>query len=305
MWRRKNKQVEQGSDSRRVQRGGGVSPAFSYYTTRTNLTVGEGRRQERPDNREERPKPVGQPWKAQVPFWLFIAVVAVCLVKVVLLTTDPKVVIVGNNSVSAVYQRAPGAYAASAHKLLSGSITSHSKITVDSAGVAEKLKQQFPELESASLTLPLIGSRPILYVEVARPSVILQTNYGNYALNTSGVVLAKLQTLPKDTPQVVDQSGTVPKPGKQFLPSSTVSFIETVQYQLNAAHIAPSAYVLPPQNPYELDVRLEGQSYVIRFNLQDKVLEQSGAAIAAVQQLSGHEPQDYLDVRLLGRVYYK
>jgi hypothetical protein len=104
---------------------------------------------------------------------------------------------------------------------------------------------------------------------------------------------------------VVDQSGLTPRPGRQLLPSSTVGFAQTVAYQLNAAHLVASAFVLPANSPYELDARLEGKPYMIRFNLEADALTQCGAAIATIQQLSGVNPSSYVDVRVPGKVYYK
>jgi hypothetical protein len=231
-------------------------------------------------------------------------VVAVCAVKVLSLSTRPKVVVVGSTAVSSTYLQPTDTYAAAAQHALSSSITNRTKLTVDLDGTAKTLERQFPELQTVSLGVPLISSRPIIYVQVAQPSVILQAGSSNYALNTSGLVLARVQTVPSHVPVLTDQSGATPKLGKQYLPSSTVQFVQTVAYQLQAAHLAVSTFVLPAASPYELDARLEGKPYAIRMNLTADALTQSGAAIGTVQQLAG-DPASYVDVRVPGRVYYK
>ena len=303
---RKNKsEPEQGRESRRIPRRGAANPAFSYYTTRTSLNVAEGKRKQRKEASEPAPKPLARPWRAQLPFWLFVLVGLVCVLKVLTLSTNPKVILLGDNAVTATYQQEPGAYASAAHELLDNSITNRSKLTVNTTGTVTALERQFPELQTVSLTVPLISSRPILYVQVAQPSVVLRTTHGNYALNKSGIVLAKLKSLPKDVPQVVDQSGAIVTPGKQFLPSSTIAFIQTLDYQFQTAKQPIDAFVLSTQSAYELDARLEGQSYSIRMNLQADPLVQSGAAIAALQNIGGTGPKEYIDVRLPGRVYYR
>jgi hypothetical protein len=221
-----------------------------------------------------------------------------------MLNTNPKIVVIGKTAVSATYLQSSGTYAAAAHQLLAGSITNRSKLTVDLGGTASKLQQQFPELQTVSLGVPLISSRPIVYIQVAQPSLVLQTGHGNYALNSSGLVLARVQNLPNGVALLNDQSGNQPTPGKQYLPSSTVTFVQTVAYQLKSAHITVSTFVLPVSSPYELDVRLEGKPYMVRLNLTTDALTQSGAAIATINQLSA-DPASYLDVRVPGRVYYK
>ena len=307
MWRKKrNQEAEQGRASeRQVQRSGGLGPAFSYYTSsrtpETNRT--------RPGVRQEESQaPTGRGRRlpaAQLPFWLLLALVAVCAVKVLWLSTNPKVVVVGKTSVSATYLQSTSVYAGAAHRLLASSITSRSKLTVNLNGTAAALEHQFPELQAVSLGMPLISSRPIVYVQVAQPSLILQSGSDNYALNKSGVVLAKVSAIPAGVPMVVDQSGVRPKPGKQFLPSSTVAFVQTAVYQLAAAHFDVSASTLPAGSPYELDVRLSGKQYFIKYNLQAAALTQSGVAVATLQQLANATPGSYLDVRVPGRVYYK
>ncbi|MEJ0073804.1 MAG: hypothetical protein WDN27_07110 [Candidatus Saccharibacteria bacterium] len=221
------------------------------------------------------------------------------------LSTDPKVIVVGASAVSARYVQSADTYAAAAHKLLAGSITNRTKLTVNLNGVAAQLQKQFPELQTVSLTVPLASSRPIVYVQLAQPTAVVQTAQGNYALNASGIVLAPLKTLPPNVPLLVDQSGAAPAPGKQFLPGSTLAFVQTVAYQFDAAHLDASVFVLSSGSPYELDARLSGQTYTIRFNLEADATVQSGAAIATVQQLGDTVPSAYLDVRVPGRVYYK
>jgi hypothetical protein len=242
---------------------------------------------------------------AQLPFWLLVALVVVCVLKVLMLSTDPKVIVVGKSSVSASYLQSTDTYAEAAHKLLSSSITNHSKLTVNLGGVAKAMEREFPELQTVSLDVPLVGSRPIVYVQIASPSVVLQTTHGNFALNKSGLVLTKLRSLPAGVPLVVDESGATPQPGKQFLPSSTVVFVQTLAYQFAAARLSVSTYVLPAGSPYELDVRLDGQPYAIRCNLQGDALVQSGAAIAVISHLGSTVPASYIDVRVPDRAFYK
>lgn len=305
--RKKNPPVEQGSDRRSVQRGGGAAPAFSYYSSsRTPESTNSARhvRSERPAEQEAGKSRRLPRFSPHFSFWLLIAVVAICVFKVLLLTTDPKVIVVGKSSVANTYLQPTAVYESAAHKVLSGSLTNHTKLTVNLDATAAAMQKQFPELQSVSLDVPLVGSRPIVYVQVAQPTAILQTAHGNYALNSSGVVLARLSNMPGGIPVLVDQSDVTPHPGKQFLPSSEVSFITTVAYQFRAAHIGITTFVLPSGTPYELDVRPEGHPYIVRFNLQEDARTQSGAAIATIQQF-GDKPVSYIDVRVPDRVYYK
>jgi hypothetical protein len=310
--RKKQSEPVQSREGRRVVRSGGApSPAFSYYASRTPDVTRDARteRQDRVDRGQSQPKGQGRnaprSLLSHAPFWFLLVVFAVCVVKVLALSTSPKVIIVGKSATSANYLQAPAVYAAAGHQALSGSVANLSKLTVDLDGTAKSLEQQFPELQNVSMGVPLVGSRPIIYVQVAQPSAVVQTSYGNYALNGTGVVLARLQSVPAGVPIVVDQSGSHPVLGKRFLPGSTVSFIRTVAYQFKAAKTEVNTFVLPAHAPYELDVRLSGQQYLVRMNLEADARVQSGVLLAMIRQLGDDMPREYIDVRTPGRAYYK
>jgi hypothetical protein len=307
MFGRKHKPTEQApEDRRRVVQGGGPKP-FSYYTSRISEAPAIPRtpaRQAQMQVQTEQ-KPPARSWLSGWAFWVLLIVVIACAGKVLLLSNDPKIVIVGKTPVTASYIQSNATYAAAAQKLLAGSVTSRSKLTVDPTSVAAALKQQFPELLDVSMSIPLVSNRPVLYIQPATPTLILETAKGNYALNKAGVVLSRLHSLPADVPLVVDQSGLTPQGGKQVLPSGAVTFVTTVAYQFAAKHLSISTFVLSANTPYELDAHLEAQTYVVRFNLQTDALTQSGAALATLHQLDGAVPSQYLDVRVPSRVYYK
>jgi hypothetical protein len=226
------------------------------------------------------------------------------LLVIVVCAASPKIIIVGSTPTSNAYQQTSAVYTQAAHNALASSITNRLKPSANTGGVGRVLEHEFPEMQTVSVALPLVGNRPIVYLAIAQPSLILQTTHGNYAVNQSGLVLARLSSLPADVPLVVDPSGTSPTIGKRFLPGSTVNFLHTVTYQMAAAKLPVTNYILPATSPFELDLRLEGKSYLTKFNLQGDPLEQSGAAIATLRHLGAITPASYLDVRVPGRIYY-
>jgi len=294
------------SERRRVVRGDGPRP-FSYYTSRITEAPESPKtvRRKLSPAEETQQRPVRRRFVTGWLFWVLLLIGIGCAGKLLVLSSNPQVVVVGKTATTARYLRPDSTYAAAAHKLLNSSLANHTKLTVDTEGVDQALKHEFPELLSTSLSVPFLGNRPVLYVQPADPSLVLQATYGNYAINQTGLVLSSLTRLPAQVPLVVDQSGLTPKPGKQVLPGTTVAFAQTVAYQFKAAQLTISNFVLPANAPYELDVRLAGRPYVIRFNLQADARTQSGAAIATLQQLGTTSPSQYVDVRVPGRVYYK
>lgn len=307
----KSEPVEQTPDRRKVQRGN-VPPAFSYYSNRIFTPAPSEKRtiaKKTPVEPTSMEKPKSSPrtrsFFAGLSFWLMLAVAIICAVKVLALSSNPKIIVVDSNLASVSYIQTTSVYTAASQKLLESSVTNRSKLTVDTRGISQKIKDEFPELTAVSMSIPLISNRPVIYIQPATPSIVLQSVEGNYVLNSMGDVLAKTNSLPEGVPLLVDQSGLTPRPGKQVVPSGTISFAQAIEYQFSAAHLTISTFVLPQGSPYELDVRLESRPYAIRFNLESSAMTQSGAAIAAIQQIGNTVPADYIDVRVPGRVYYK
>jgi len=104
---------------------------------------------------------------------------------------------------------------------------------------------------------------------------------------------------------VQDETSEVVTVGTQLLPRSSVQFMKTIAYQFEQADIKVSALILPAKKAYEVDARLDGKPYLVRFNLQEDAMQQSGAARATIEQLGTTVPSSYLDVRVPERVYYK
>lgn len=302
----RNKKPAEPEVGRRRQAAGQPtgSPAFSYYA-RSNRPL--ERPAEAPDRRNS---PVAEPSKrrrlqlralvSRLPLILVVVAVGLLLFKVLTLSSSPRVVVVGQD---ASYIQESGVYAQAAQKLLATSKLNAFKPTADLNGVAKRMQTEFPELQTVSITAPLVGNKPIVYVMPARSGIVLQAGGTSYAVNGSGVVLAEVADPSK--PQgirVVDQAGVRPVPGKRILPASTISFLQRFGYQLQAKGQTVDSMTLPAANPYEVDVRLSGKSYLVKTNVQGNPVEQAGTALAVLNQVN---PAEYLDVRVPGRVYYK
>ncbi|MEO6760919.1 MAG: hypothetical protein ABI220_00890 [Candidatus Saccharimonadales bacterium] len=279
------------------------SSTFSYYAKRPD--------ESRPNlDRRQSGKLPSKPVKSnrlRFSFWVFLIIIVACIVKVIYLSSDPRIEIVDQTKLSKIYTHSPSDYATATAKLLSGGIANHFKITADTSGIEARLKSQFPELAQVSITYPIIGNKPIVYLSPAQPSLILVSNVGQrFAVNHSGFALAPLGvSVPDGIPVVTDDSGADIRVGKRVLPSSTIEFIEAVAYQFKAAKQPLGGIILPKDLPYELDVQITGRSYIVKFNLQADATEQVGRLLASIESMGSSMPSSYIDVRVPGRVYYK
>ena len=231
-------------------------------------------------------------------------VVLICVVKLLAVTPNSKIIIAAPSDYP-VSQLATDSYVRAANLLLRDSFLNRSKLTLNSNGIASSLQKKFPELTNVVVTVPLVGNRPVIYVAPSRPAFTVQTTEGSYSMDAKGYILARLSSSPAGLTILKETSDRTPWPGTQYLSSSTVAFCSTVSYELKQAGISVTYLNLPASAPYELDAYVSGKPFYIRFNIEDDAMQQSGAAVATLQQLGANTPGQYLDVRVSERVYYK
>ena len=241
---------------------------------------------------------------------LLIALVISC-VNVLSLSSDARVVSLTPAGGAGPFMHDKRIYQMAADNLLAGSIWNRNKITVNTEGISRQMLKQFPELSSVSITLPLLSKHPTVYVQTARPALILSARNGSYVIDTTGKALINAANLSGNVrqglPLVTDQSGLDAGINHQILSSGDVSFILTVIAQLSASHVSVAALVLPARTS-ELDVHVSGQPYTVKFNLQSgDARQQAGTFLATQAELKSRNitPSQYVDVRVDGRAYYK
>ena len=240
---------------------------------------------------------------------VLLAAIAVSLVNILSVSPHAKIEPLTSSQASSAFLRSRAEYQAAADKLLAGSIWNRNKITINTAQVSRQLVEQFPELSSASVTLPLLAHRPTIYVQPAQAALVVAADNGAYVIDQNGRALMPSANLPTahNLPQIVDQSGLHISTGHQVLTSDDVSFIQTVLAELAAKRVQVSSMVLPASSR-ELDVYIAGQPYFIKFNLAGgDARQQAGTYLATIAELQRQHttPAHYIDVRVDGRAYYK
>ena len=300
------KQAAPASGRRQVVSGGRPT-AYSYHANRSEQEYNVGRSEPREQDTRRQAR-VLRDIRQRLGFILALLVVLACIINVLRLSSDPKVVSLTAGSAD-TFLHSNATYEQAAQKLLAGSILNGNKITINSDQIVHKLKQEFPELSDVSITLPLVGHRPVVYIAPTTPSLILQAGPSSFVLDENGKVLTTNTSGPDTTslPTVTDQSGLKAEVNKQALPASTISFIQTVLGQLAAAHLTVASLTLPTST-YELDVHPSGVGYFVKFNIHsDDARQQAGTYLAVRQRLQSQNitPAAYIDVRVDGRAYYK
>lgn len=297
--------------SRQRQVTGGQRPAaFSYHANRAEQEYNLGRLQQRgPDTR--RRERLVRYWRQRLGMLVAGMALIICVLNVLHLSSRPSVITLSSSSSSA-FLRPTSVYEEAAQKLFAGSIWNANKVTVNTSAIQTQLKRDFPELADVSITLPLMGHRPVVYIAPTTPSLLLKTRTNQFVLDSKGrALLSAAQVKNSDVlklPLVDDQSDLPIKTGSIALPSSSVSFIQTVVNELQAKNISIDSLTLPATGAYELDVTPGGAGYFVKFNMHtNSALQQTGTFLAVQQRLNaqGIKPGSYIDVRLDGRAYYK
>ena len=285
-----------------------INKTFSYSSRRSEDALNTGRQLQR-DLKDSAAKGLRYSIQRFGMVVLLLAVL-VSLVNILKLSSEANIQPLTAGG-SELLLRPQSDYEKYAAKLLSDSVWNHNKVTVNTGELSQKMLAEFPELTSASVTIPLLAHKPIVYIEPSKPSLILLASNGAFVVSDSGKALLKGAdaasfNLPA-IPVITDQSGLQLQLGHQALPMASVAFLQSVMSQLNAVHVSVGSLSLP-SNANELDVQIAGQPYQVKFNLHsDKAREQAGTYLATIASLQkqGITPTKYIDVRVDGRAYYQ
>lgn len=285
--------------------------AFSYHANRVEQDYNVGRAKPR-DQDVRRREMLVRFWRQRLSVLLMGLLVLVCLGYILHLSSTPNVIALTSSS-NNYFLQPTDVYTKAAARLLRSSLWNNNKITINTDDIKQKLQHQFPELSDIAITLPLMGHHPYIYISPTDPGLILAATNGSYILDTNGKALiptSKVSDLRKlPIPTVVDQSSLAVKTNSEALPATSVNFINYAVQELQANGVTLTRLTLPSNAAFELDATPAGKGYYVKFNLHDyqHAREQVGTYIAIQKRLDEETvtPSSYIDVRLVGRAYYK
>ncbi len=281
---------------------------YSYHQKRSSRSDTLGRKVEAEDKPEKRNTRKNI---QHIPTLLMALVLVVCLMYISTLNPNPRVEIIdGQKAVKGTNIRDEEVYRAAAEKYLSSSIVNRSKLLVDSDGLSRELKKQFPEIAAATVTIPIMGRRPVVELQATRPAFILQSGGTSMLIGNNGIALVdtahatNVDGLGLRT--VVDESGVKLEEGKAALPQEQAQFISVIVEQLEKQGYQIESLTIP-KSPYDLHVKITGKGYYVKFNILEDPLQQAGSFVALSKKLESDKtnPSEYIDVRVGERVFYR
>lgn len=284
-------------------------PVFSYHANRSVRAGGVARSsQEQIPGNVSRSRRNWRHWLRRLPaIAAFVAIALVALLSL-RLTNNPKVITMGGMG-SQVFLRSRAVYESAARRSFA-SFFNGNKLTVNTGKIAADLRRQFPELKVVSVSLPFVGTQPVVYIQPSTPRLLLAGGSGAYVLDGNGRALISSAQVPNinalHVPTVTDQSNLKTELGQIALPKDVVVYITEVVGQLQAKGIGVTQLVLPTGTT-ELQVHMNGVGYYVRYNLHGNAREEAGAYVATKQYLESKHitPGSYVDVRAENKVYYR
>lgn len=200
-------------------------------------------------------------------------------------------------------------YGSAAASALRSEIRNRSKFTVHTSAIERELRDQFPELQAVALQLHFFDRTPVIRVVPRMPELLVNSSDKDnaYYVDARGVVIAEADDRSAlDVPVITDEVGLDLAPGSRVLPIDTIAFIENIRLQLDNANLAITEMRLPAV-ANELHVEVEGDNYFGKFDIAGDVRRQAGSFIAVRERVTqqGAQPNEYIDVRIPGRAYYR
>jgi hypothetical protein len=259
---------------------------------------------------ENRAKTRNKSFLRQSPTIISFLVILIVIFYISTLNSNPEIDIV--NSPSTVkYLHSPSQYKHTIAGILNSSILNRSKFTVDSNSIARQIESDYPELDSATVIIPITGHSLEVVLKASTPVINLENSTGYYLLNDNGIAILKFDSLEQmESTKLVtlnDQSNSPVHLGSSFISSNTVSFIKSIIYQYTKKGLSVQVMTLP-DSPYELDVQSRGQTYIVKYNLLDDVNYQIGTYFTIINYIKANNqstPSQYIDLRVPGKAFYK
>lgn len=251
-------------------------------------------------------------WIHNLPAYVAALIIVGSLLYSLVLYPSPKIVIV-NNQETAVqpFLRSKDAYEDIVRNQLDNSLLNRTKLTLNTDKAAGEIATELPEATDVSITLPIIGRHPVVYLRIAEPSFVLANESGSYVIDEQGRAVVATQELPdpdfvKKLVVVNDESGVAIEVGKQAIPKDQVKFINSIKTLLADRGVKVKKMVLPSV-VNELHVYPSKTSYFVKYNFLLDAREQTGKYIALAKQLKKDNvvPSSYVDVRVEERAYVR
>lgn len=205
-------------------------------------------------------------------------------------------------------------YKSGIKSILNESVWNRSKATMSSSRFEQKIKQKFPEVESATAIVPLAGRRLQVNLTFAEPIArVITTNNEQALMSKNGIVMLK-----QDATKINSSFSFLPALSIPSLPINVSEQImtqeEVMLVSLLTAEFDGSQDARPKLRTIEFDakkremkIRFDGKNYYAKLTSDREPRLQVGSLVATLVNSAeqGIVISEYVDVRVDGRVFIK
>lgn len=238
-----------------------------------------------------------------------ISFIAICAALLYNLTLVPNArVIVSGDQVTL---RPLQSYQEAINNRLESSLSSRTKVTINTKRLSADIQREFPEIETLNISLPLLRHQPIIEVKLAAPAALLATSEATYILDGNGRALfdendARADFDTSKLPVITDSSGHEITLGAVALTSAQIIYANELLAQSAAKQLQPESMTLQAGGE-ELHVRFQKVTYTVKFSFGADSRQSFGTFLATRERLERERATvaEYIDVRIPERAYVK
>ncbi len=243
-----------------------------------------------------------------VPFILSLIAVGAALVYNLTLVPDAQIIVSGNQTVL----RPRESYQEAINNQLRSSLSNRTKATINTKRLSDTIRAQFPEIETITISLPLLRHQPVVEVRLGSPAALLATPMITYVLDSNGRTLFdKSDAIPdfdaSKLPVISDPSGHQITIGTSSLTSQQVMYANELIAQAGLRQLTTPESMTLQAGGEELHVRFPNQTYIVKFSFATEARQSFGTFLATKDRLERDRVgvAEYIDVRIPERAYVK
>lgn len=197
-------------------------------------------------------------------------------------------------------------YSASAETIIKSKFTNKTKITFDYLEFEKTMKDKHPEIKSISTSFAIFGGRPVVRLSFYEPALLVTSLGKTWVVDARGVAIDEYSSSVSSLPKVIDEIGVPIEIGGTIISSQDVAFISKIEKIAKEKGIVVEKYTTP-NLPKQIDVKVAGEGYYTKFNLNEDPAVQIGTWLVARDNLikNNQVPAEYIDIRALEKVYWK
>lgn len=254
-------------------------------------------------------------WVRRLPITIAVTAIFISLIVVLVLDVSSAQVRVVTRADSVLDDKLiekivnENAYQESFQSELKNRILNRNKLTIQSGDIAADLMAAYPEIARAEIRFGIVDRLPVLHITLREPHLAIEEEDRLLLLDRRGVAFASIEnenTVPEGIIKLEDSAFPGSDVGEQILPAETIDFIDQLVHQFRAKDVQVAMIALPAI-ANELHIQVEGDDYVGKFDITGDARLQAGAFFATRDRVAENNetPNEYIDVRVIGRTYLR